>query len=505
MTNPIVKTHAGAVIGSYEQDVAIFKGISFAAPPTGLRRFVAPQPPEPWDGVREARAYSATPPQLDPSTRRLPGLDLAPLFGDGWRKGDDYLTVNVWTPDIGTRGLPVMVFIYGGAFVAGSSAVPLYRGARFARDGVVLVNFNYRVGVEGYLPLEGGETNLGLRDQIAALRWVQENIAQFGGDPQNVTIFGESSGALSVDTLLAIPAAKGLFRRAISQSGGAQHTMSREQAGLVAARLAETLGITPTRADFFSVPFEQVIEAQTQLQASPVNLNTAQDADTTGGLTSFLPVRDGDLISSQPVEAIRQGASGDVDLMVGINADEMNLYYSPTGVVGMLDSDAKVLASLAGRHPDPLTLLATYRAGRASAQPGELFSAIMTDWMFGVPTVRLAEAHAPQPGGTYVYEFTWPSPTLGGALGACHGLELGFVFDTLDTPGLAGPEGMVGGHLPAELASQMHRAWIAFAKTGDPGWPAYTAQSRLVMGINTTWKVISDPRPMERQVWDGVR
>jgi carboxylesterase type B len=129
----------------------------------------------------------------------------------------------------------------------------------------------------------------------------------------------------------------------------------------------------------------------------------------------------------------------------------------------------------------------------------------MTDWMFGIPTVRLAEAHAQQSGGAYVYEFTWPSPTLGGALRACHGLELGFVFDALDTPGLTGPEGMVGEHPPAELANQMHRAWIAFAKTGDPGWPAYTAESRLVMSVNTAWKVVSDPRPAERRVWDGVR
>ncbi|HEX9038153.1 MAG TPA: carboxylesterase/lipase family protein [Ktedonobacterales bacterium] len=506
MTNPIVQTDAGVVIGSYEQDVATFRGIPFAAPPVGPRRFAAPQPPEPWDGVREARAYSATPPQLDPSTRRLPGLDLAPLFGDGWQRGDDYLTVNVWTPEVGAgSGSPVMVFIFGGAFVAGSSAVPLYSGARFARDGVVFVNFNYRVGVEGFLPLEGGETNLGLRDQIAALRWVQENIAGFGGDPRNVTIFGESSGALSVDTLLSVPAARGLFRRAISQSGGGQHTMSREQAGLVAARLAETLGVAPARADIATIPFERLIEAQTQTLVTSVNLNTARDADPTGGLTLFMPVRDGDLISTQPVEALRQGASGDVDILVGTNADEMNLYYAPSGVVGMLDNDEKVVASLAGRHPDPASLLATYRASRPGAQPGALFSAIMTDWMFGIPTLRLAEAHAPQPGGTYVYEFAWPTPTLGGALGTCHGLELGFVFDTLDTPGLTGPEGMAGERPPAELASQVHRAWINFARTGDPGWPSYNAQSRAVMRINTPWALVNDPRPEERQAWEGAR
>ncbi len=245
MKEPIVKVRSGAVRGRYEQGVATFKGIPFAVPPVGRWRFAAPVPPPSWDGVREAKAFSPTPPQGDSSSRVLPGLDLRPLFGEGWRRGEDYLTLNVWTPDPDTQGLPVMVFIYGGAFVAGASSTPLYDGTRFARDGVVLVSFNYRLGVEGFLPLNGGETNVGLRDQIAALTWVQDNIAAFGGDPNTVTIFGESSGALSVDTLLAVPSATGLFRRAISQSGGAQHTVSIEQATRVAVRLGEILGITP--------------------------------------------------------------------------------------------------------------------------------------------------------------------------------------------------------------------------------------------------------------------
>src|SRR5215472_16086077 len=179
MSAPAVKTSRGAVLGVVEEGVAAFKGIPFAAPPVGPRRFVAPLPPQPWDGVREARAFSPTPPQVDLSSQRFPGLDLSPISGESWRKGDDYLTVNVWTPDPGTQGLPVMVFIYGGAFVLGGSSTALYNGRAFARDGVVLVSFNYRLGVEGFLPLPGGKTNVGLRDQIAALTWVQENISSF--------------------------------------------------------------------------------------------------------------------------------------------------------------------------------------------------------------------------------------------------------------------------------------------------------------------------------------
>ena len=505
MKEPIVKTSSGAVRGRYEQGVATFKGIPFAAPPVGQRRFAAPVPPQPWDGVRETSVFSPTPPQADLSSQRMPGLDLRPIIGESWRKGEDYLTLNVWTPDAGTQRLPVMVFIYGGAFVSGASSTPLYDGARFARDGVVLVSFNYRLGVEGFLPLNGGETNVGLRDQIAALTWVQENIAAFGGDPNKVTIFGESAGALSVDTLLAVPSATGLFRRAISQSGGAQHTMSMEQAARVAARLGEILGINPTRESFTSLSFEQIVDAQSQLLPGSLNLTTAQDADPTGGLTLFLPVRDGDLIAAQPVDAVRRGASATVDLLVGTNSKEMNLYYVPTGFLHLIDNDETVCASIRGRHPEPEKLVAAYRASRPDAPTGELFSAIMTDWMFYLPSVRLAEAHALHAGGTYLYEFAWPSPTFGGKLDACHGLELGFVFDTLDTPGLTGPRGLVGENPPAELARRVHHTWITFATTGDPGWLPYNTQQRSIMRINTTWETLTDPRPIERQAWDGAR
>ena len=197
MNEPIVKTNSGVVQGRNVQGVATFKGIAYAAPPVGHRRFASPVPPQPWDGVREASSFSPTPQQVDLSLQRFPGLDLSPIVGESWRKGDDYLTLNIWTPDPGAQGLPVMVFIYGGAFVSGGSSTPLYDGTRFARDGVVCVSFNYRLGVEGFLPLSGGETNVGLRDQIAALTWIQDNIAAFGGDPNNVAVNSRNSPANS--------------------------------------------------------------------------------------------------------------------------------------------------------------------------------------------------------------------------------------------------------------------------------------------------------------------
>jgi para-nitrobenzyl esterase len=505
MSEPLATTKSGVVRGTVEQGVTTFLGIPYAAPPIGTRRFVAPVAPQSWDGVREAGAFSPTPPQVDLSSQRFPGLDLSPISGESWRKGDDYLTVNVWTPDPGTRGLPVMVFIYGGAFVLGGSSTALYNGRAFARDGVVLVSFNYRLGIEGFLPLAGGRTNVGLRDQIAALTWVQENIASFGGDPQNVTVFGESAGALSVATLLAIPSARGLFRRAISQSGGGLHTMSLEQAGRVSARLSEVLGVPATREGFSSLTLEQIVAAQAQLLPGSIEFRTAENPDPTGGLTSFLPVRDGDLLSAQPVDALKQWASAGVDVLAGTNTQEMNLYYVPSGVVSAIDSDQKLVASIQGRHPQPEKLVAVYRASRPQAQPGELFSAIMTDWMFHIPTVRLAEARSSQPARTYLYEFAWSSPACDGKLGACHGLELGFVFDTLDTPGLRGPAGMVGENPPGELATRLHQTWITFATTGDPGWPTYSTEQRSVMHIAEAWEVLTDPDRGERQAWDGAR
>jgi para-nitrobenzyl esterase len=280
--------------------------------------------------------------------------------------------------------------------------------------------------------------------------------------------------------------------------------LSNQPSGWYPNRLGEILGIHPTRESFASLTSEQLVAAQSQLLPGSLDLTTARDADPTGGLTLFLPVRDGDLISTQPVDAVRQGASATVDLLIGTNSQEMNLYYVPTGLLNLIDNDEKVCTSIGGRHPQPEKLAAAYRASRPGASSGELFSAIMTDWMFFLPSVRLAEAHSLHAGGTYLYEFAWPSPACGGKLGACHGLELGFVFDTLDTPGLTGPQGLVGENPPLELARRIHHTWTTLAATGDPGWVPYNTQQRSVMRINTTWEILTDPRPVERRAWDGA-
>ena len=405
-TDPVVRTTYGAVRGQLVGQVAAFRGIPFAAPPIGHRRFKSPAPPSPWAGVRDATTFSPTPPQ-PPSSVGMPGLTLVPLAGEEWRKGDDYLTLNVWTPDPGARELPVMVFIYGGGFVVGGSSTPLYSGERFARDGVVLVSFNYRLGIEGFLPLAGGDTNLGIRDQIAALTWVQDNITAFGGNPNRVTIFGQSAGAICVDTLLAISSAQGLFCRGISQSGSAEYSMSREQASRFATRLGVLAGAEPTREGFAALTPEQLIAAQVRYRTGLLELTTAQDTDPSDGLLTFMPVRDGDILPESPIDAIRHGASSSVEMLAGTTSQELNLEYALSGLLTNL-SERQLHESLGARLSDHSTLLDAYCAAYPQARPGELYSAIMGDWTFWIPTIRLAEARAAARGATYLYEFPGP-------------------------------------------------------------------------------------------------
>jgi para-nitrobenzyl esterase len=257
--NVVVTTRQGQVRGQVRGGVAAFKGIPYAAPPFGANRFQPPRPPQSWDGVRDALEYGRVPPQPP----YAPPFDR--LLGDQGRQGEDCLNLNVWTPDPSSGGLPVMVWIHGGAFVRGSGALPTYDGTHFARDGVVCVTINYRLGADGFLYLGDRTANRGLLDQIAALEWVQENIRAFGGEPARVTIFGESAGAFSVATLLSMPRAKGLFQRAIAQSGAGHHTSSVATAQLIRRNLADKLGVAPTTPSIAAVSLDRLVETQAEL------------------------------------------------------------------------------------------------------------------------------------------------------------------------------------------------------------------------------------------------
>lgn len=489
---PIVTTVQGAVRGRCADRFTAFLNIPYAAPPLGAGRFAPPQPHEPWDGVRDATEPGPNAPQ---SERKLGTVDMSPYFGAGWSRGEDYLTVNVWTPASGGDDLPVMVFVHGGGFVAGSTQAAMYDGSAFARDGVVLVSLNYRLGIAGFLDLQGAPANRGLLDVVAALRWVRENIAAFGGDPHNVTLFGQSAGATIVGGVLATPQATGLFRRAIVQSGSGLGAFTTEQAARVTKAAAEVLGIEPHVDAFADMPDERLVEAASWLAG--IDLQTDTHRDPLIGLSPFSLVLD-----TQPAESIARGLGAEVDLLIGTNTEEGNLYLVPVG--NYTSSTADDVDSTAARaHPDPAKLVETYRNARPEASFAELRSAIMGDALFGAGSWALVGAHAAHPeSATFSYEFAWRSHALDGELGATHAVELPFVFDLAQLSQMQGANGLLGPDKPpAELAARMHDAWIRFAKTGDPGWAPYDTERRATMRIDAEWTQVSDPRSQERQAW----
>ncbi|WDZ93524.1 carboxylesterase/lipase family protein [Nocardiopsis sp. HUAS JQ3] len=490
--DPVVTTAQGAVRGRRRDGTAAFLNIPYAAPPLGADRFAPPRPHEPWDGVRDAAVPGPNAPQAE---RGLGGVDMSPYFGDGWSRGDDYLTVSVWTPETADGGLPVMVFVHGGGFVAGSTRSDMYDGSGFARDGVVLVTLNYRLGIAGFLDLPGAPANRGLLDVVAALRWVRENAAAFGGDPGNVTLFGQSAGATIVGAVLATPEATGLFRRAIVQSGSGLGAFTTEQAARVTRAAADLLGVRPDDDAFAQIPDDRLVEAASKLAG--IDLRTGTHRDPLIGLSPFSLVLD-----TQPAESVAAGLGADVDLFIGTNTEEGNLYLAPVGRYST-STASDVDAAAARSHPDPARLVQTYRGARPGASFGELRSAIMGDALFGAGSWALASAHARHPeSATFGYEFAWRSDALGGELGAAHAVELPFVFDLAHLPRLRGPGGLLGrGDLPADLAARVHQTWIRFARTGDPGWTPYDNERRATMRIDTEWVQMDDPRSAERRAW----
>ncbi|MEV8019912.1 carboxylesterase family protein [Streptomyces sp. NPDC086554] len=476
----IVETTLGSVRGLKQDGIGAFLGIPYAAPPQGAGRFAAPEPHAPWAGIHDATAPGPTAPQ---AARRLGGLDMSPYFGPGWVRGADYLTVNVWTPrsgaDRGARGLPVMVFVHGGGFTAGSTSAPLYDGTVLAREGVVLVTVNYRLGVQGFLDLPGAPRNRGLLDVVAALRWVRENIAAFGGDPGAVTLFGQSAGATIVSAVAAAPEADGLLRRAIVQSGSGLGAFTPEQAARVTRAAARELGVEAHADAFAAVPDESLVEVVDRLAG--IDLRTPGAYDPLMGLTPFSVV-----LPVQPAQA----PPAAVDLLLGTTTQEGNLYPAADG------EDAFAEATRA--HPDPHRLLAAYRA---AAPPGttdaELRSAVLGDALFGRGTWALAEAYATAGRRTFHYEFDGR-----GAIGAAHAVEVPFLFGRTNLPELRGAQGLLGlDPVPGGLAERLRSAWVRFARTGDPGWDPYDTERRTTMRIAEQWVALSDPRGAVRRAW----
>ncbi|MGW5269469.1 carboxylesterase/lipase family protein [Rhodococcus sp. NPDC003994] len=486
MDTTTIDTPQGQVRGRTENGVTAFLGVPYAAAPFGPNRFRAPTAPPSWDGVRDALDHGATVPKVGyrpPTSEILSEPEVA---------GDDCLNVAVYTPDPGGSA-PVYVWIHGGAFVNGSNAVPAYDGSAFARDGVVAVVINYRLGVDGFARIDGAPANRGLLDQVAALEWVRDHIAAYGGNPAQVTVAGESAGAMSVATLLAMPRAEGLFRRAILQSGGGHNVVAEETAARVAATLSSSLSVEPSVDGFGSVSVDALLDAQRSL-SDRVAAEAASGAwgELALKMMAFQPYVDGDVVPAEPYSRIADGAGAEVEILIGTTSEEHAFFLVPAGIVPHITEDY-LAAILAGYRLDPAAL-DVYRAQLPDASPGELMIAIMTDWFFRMPAVRIAEAHP-----AHVYEFTWRSPLFDGNLGACHALELPFVFDVLDKPETAR---ITGPTPPQALADEMHRAWVDFVRTGNPGWGRYGTARTVKMFPGTT---VDDPRAATREVWDGVR
>jgi para-nitrobenzyl esterase len=506
---PRVETASGRVEGSREGEVLVFRGIPYARAPQGALRLRAPLPPVPWTGVREARAFGPAAPQT-------PGR-LAALLGNPTETfAEDCLFLNVWTPAADAARRPVLVWLHGGAFQTGSGSQPVYRGARLAQRGdAVVVTVNYRLGALGFLHLpalageEGGATsNFGLLDQLAALAWVRENIAAFGGDPENVTLFGESAGAMSVGTLLGTPRARGLFSRAILQSGAASNVYDREDALRVAETFMKELGLAASDLEGLRAqPLEAVLAAQDRAVAQLLGVVPQ---------LPFQPVVDGDVLPRPPLAAIEDGLARDVSVLIGTNLEEQKLYSPTDPKAQSLDEEGllrRCRRALPAPGPDgrprgehAVRRYRTAREGRYDVSPRELWFAIETDRWFRIPATRLAEQQAAHQPATYAYLFTWKSPALGGMLGSCHALEIPFVFGCVDDRLV---QRFVGDHpAAAGISRRMQDAWLAFARTGDPGhpelgeWPRYDAARRATMLLGEECRVEDAPFETERAFWD---
>ena len=496
-------TESGRVRGVESDGCWSFLGIRYAAPVSGAARFAAPQPVEPWKGIFSADVVSPVSPQPRSGIGSY-------LPGDPMEQGEDCLSLNVWTAGCDAERRPVIVFLHGGAFLSGTGAGVLYRGEGFARRGVVLVTLNYRLGFLGFLAhpaLDSGGARLanrGLLDQLAALEWVEKNIAEFGGDPANVTLVGESAGAMSIADLASSGELKGRVRRVVLESG-ATSIVSQADAFSMAERFVSFLGDHDVSLEALSsAPMAELVAAQDSVVAN------------FGGAAGmpFRPIVDGELLRVHPDTAIAMGATASLDVLAGTNRDEFRLFTFAQPEIPTLDDDGlgRLLDGYlddAGMSVTARAVIDCFRTARESrglgARPRDLFEAIGTDLVFRLPTLRFLSAHAHFGGRAFCYRFDWESPFAQGALGACHALELPFVFGTLDNPIVAFFSGT--GDAATAISEEMQHAWTEFARSGRPAvagdeWPEYESARRMTRIFGGRSAVVDDPGEVERAFLD---
>ncbi len=496
----IIEISSGKLQGYIDKSIEIYKGVPYAEPPVGELRFNAPKSKHSWNGVLKATELSPVAPQ--PPSPFTP--DPAPP-----QREESCLTLNIWTPASDDKKRPVMFWIHGGSYKTGSAnnydGIPLA-----ARGDVVIVIINYRLGPLGFLYLPDApnfSANVGLLDQIEALRWIKENIVNFGGDPENVTVFGESAGAGAICCLLGMPTAKGLFNRIIPQSGSTNPLgYQKGRAIATAQRLASLLKIEKDDIDSLrKISAEEIIKAQTKMDQQVLEGGTAF-------ALGYSPLIDGKTLPKHPLKAVLDGETKNIEILHGTNKDEMRLWelwYPGIKNTEALFNRLNLMMKPMGQSEEKVReIIDLYSETREN--PTEVYSAIVTDAFFRVPSTLLAEMQSKNQPDTYMYMFTYPSPIRNGSLGSVHAIEIPFVFGTLDTPRNVNfklfPE---SNKETEELSGKMMDCWISFARNGNPNnkevpkWAQYR-DNRATMIFGKDIKVENDPYGKERSVWDDI-
>lgn len=501
MAGDVIDTDSGKISGQATDGVHVFKGIPYGAPTSGANRFMPPRKPDPWTGVRECTAYAGRSPQAAAAAQRP---ELATVWGsvDMLPVGEDCLTLHIWTPGLDNAKRPVMVWLHGGAFSYGSANSPRYDSTRLAgRNDVVVVAVNHRLNVFGHLDLSGvgGERfaqsgNVGVLDLVLALQWVRDHIARFGGDPGNVMIFGQSGGGGKVSALLAMPSARGLFHKAVVQSGASVRFAERERTAQLADAVLKQVGLRGDQLDRLqALPIADLSKAIAPAQKTlPMPRYPLLDR------YNFGPVIDGKVLPAQPFDPATD-QSDDVPLLIGGTKDESAIFLAPDDAIWnrtLTEAEMrKRLEPIAGAVTDPV--LAYYACCKPGANPAERFITATTASNFGVRSILLAERRAARgKAPVWMYEFAWETPAFDGKLKSCHSVEVPFVFDTLAVIGERHRKPNA-----QALADRVSRTWATFARTGKADWPAYTADKRTTMVFDDQSHAVDDPDKDVRPLW----
>lgn len=491
MTEPVaapqVELAQGRYRGLLESGIAVFRGIAYAAPPFGPQRFLPPQPVKPQVGLLDASTFA-------PASPQAPRLWAGNTDVVG---GENCLCLNVWSGATPGEKRPVLVWIPGGGFMRGDAADSMYDGQGFAQKGVVFVSFNYRVGVDGFMHLPGAPDNRGLLDQLAALRWVKDNITAFGGDADAITVGGSSAGAGALTCLLGQPASQGLFQRVILQSPSVScHTA--DEAALAARAITSLLGVPLSQQGIADVPLHDLVRAVAKLAAD-------HGLRQQSGLSArhFFPLRpvvDGDLLKAMPLPALETAwckACPPLDMLVGANTEEMRFYLVPDGSIHHIKMDrVQKFVSACSAGPE---LIEAYQTAHPAATPGELLCAMQSDYFYREPARRIAALASATGHKARHYQFAWPSPANGGQLGAAHAVELPFVFNTL---GSAQGQILTGPNPPHALAEKMHTRWAEFVRTGQVhDWPLAGGNKPSSQRFDEISRITAMPLSAEAASW----